>query len=151
MAKLVGKFHDVFACMDGCIGQADLVTHKIDTGEAHPIKLPARRLPSTSKIVVEEEVDKMLKQGIVEPSDSPWSAPVCLATKKDGSIRFSIDFRKLNSVTLRDAYPLSRIDDTLENLSGAQWFSTLDLASGYWLVEKDKSKTAFTTHLGLSL
>ncbi|MCG8096512.1 MAG: DDE-type integrase/transposase/recombinase [Candidatus Thiodiazotropha endolucinida] len=95
----------------------------------------------------------MLEQGTVEPSDSPWSAPICLVKKKDGSCRFCIDFRKLNSVTLKDAYPLPRIDDTLESLSGSLWFSTLDLASGYWQIrmsKTSKSKTAFVVpHRGL--
>ena len=90
----------------------------------------------------------MLAQGIVEPSDSPWSAAICLVKKKDRSVRFCIDFRRLNSVTINDAYPLPRIDDTLDALSQSMWFSTLDLASGYWqikLAEGSKKKTAFVT------
>ena len=95
----------------------------------------------------------MIEQEIVEPSDSPWSAPICLVKKQDGTCRFCIDFRKLNSVTVRDAYPLPRIDDTLDCLSGSMWFSSLDLASGYWqikIAESNKCKTAFVLpHTGL--
>ena len=94
----------------------------------------------------------MLNQGVIRPSNSPWASPVVLVRKKDGTWRFCIDFRKLNSVTHRDAYPLPRIDATLDSLAGAKFFSTLDLASGYWQVEleeEDKEKTAFTTPHGL--
>ena len=94
----------------------------------------------------------MVKKGIVEPSYSPWSSPIVLVKKKDGSTRFCVDFRQLNSVTCKDAQPIPRIDDTLDSLSGSCWFSTLDLASGYWQVEmkdSDKEKTAFRTPFGL--
>ena len=102
--------------------------------------------------VVKEELKKMEAQGIIEPSNSPWASPVVLVKKKDGTIRFCIDYRKLNEVTLKDAYPLPRIEDNLDALQGAKWFTTLDLASGYWQVEmaeEDKDKTAFCTRYGL--
>lgn len=137
---------------DGKLGHTDFVEHNIYTGHENPIKIPPRRLSPKQKEIVDTELQKMLEQNIIEPTNSPWSAPVVLVTKSDGSTRFCIDFRKLNSITKKDAYPLNRIDDALEALSGAQWFSTLDLASGYWqfsLKESDKSKTAFTTHRGL--
>ena len=151
LTQLVLDFEDIFVGEDGTLGQTSVVTHTIDTSGSVPIKLPARRVPLSRKQVIEDEVDKMLAQGVIEESDSPWSAPVCLVTKKDGSCRFCIDFRKLNSVSRRDAYPIP-IDETLETLGGSKWFSTLDLASGYWQVKmdpKDKHKTAFATHLGL--
>ena len=78
--------------------------------------------------------------------------PNCCCEKKDGSARFCVDYRKLNSITHKDAYPLPRIDNTLDTLGGSQWFSTLDLISGYWQVEvaeQDHDKTAFTTQEGL--
>ena len=95
----------------------------------------------------------MLEQGTIELSESPLSAPICLVKKKNGTCRFCIDFRKFNAVTLRDAYPLPRIDDTLDSLSDSMWFSTLDLASGYWQIRMSESsnhKTTFVVpHRGL--
>ena len=105
------------------------------------------------KIKKEETcVSEMLTGGQIEPSDSPWSAPVVLVTKKDGGTRFCVDYRRLNLATVKDAYPLPRIDDTLDMLAGKRWFSTLDLASGYWQVSlsaEARCKTAFATHSGL--
>ena len=94
----------------------------------------------------------MLATGVIEASESPWSSPVVLVTKKEGLVRFCIDYRKLNDITIKDSYPLPRIDDCLDSLRGSQWFSTLDLASGYWQMEMhpdDKEKTAFACQSGL--
>ena len=108
---------------------------------------------SPQKMQKEEEcVTEMLTGGQIEPSDSPWSSPVVLVTKKDGGTRFCVDCRHLNDVTVNDAYPLPRIDNTLDMLASKQWFSTLDLASGYWQVslsQEARVKTAFATHSGL--
>ena len=104
-----------------------------------PICQPPRRLPFHKRTEVQNLLSDMVKKGIVEPSDSPWSSPIVLVKKKDGSTRFCVDFRQLNSVTCKDAQPIPRIDDTLDSLSGSCWFSTLDLASGYWQVEMKES------------
>ena len=94
----------------------------------------------------------MLEKGVIEQSTSPWASPIVLVQKKDGTIRFCVDYRKLNNVTCKDAYPLPRVDDTLDTLFGSQWFSTIDLVSGYWQVEieePDRPKTAFCATEGL--
>ena len=95
---------------------------------------------------------EMQAKDVIQPSQSPWASPVVLVQKKDGSARFCIDYRKLNSVTQKDAHPIPRIGDTLDTLAGSQWFSTLDMVSGYWQVEvgvEDREKTAFCTPNGL--
>ena len=94
----------------------------------------------------------MLEQDVIEPSDSPWASPVVLVRKKDGSLRYCIDYRKLNDVTIKDSYPLPRIDESLDSLSHTKYFSTLDLASGYWqigLVVDARKKSEFCTTSGL--
>ena len=92
----------------------------------------------------------MLRLGVIEPSSSSWSSPLVLVTKKDGSMRVCVDFRLVNSLTVKDSYPLPRIDTSLDALRGSKWFSTLDLSSGYWQVPMnpaDKEKTAFSNIL----
>ncbi|KMQ83515.1 integrase core domain protein [Lasius niger] len=94
----------------------------------------------------------MKSQGVIEESRSPWVSPVVMVKKKDGSLRFCVDYRKLNAATVKDSYPLFRIEDILDRLSGNSWFSTLDLKSGYWQVKvnpKDKEKTVFSVGSGL--
>ncbi len=152
LASVLGTYEDIFVGPDGKLGQTNKVKHTIDTGDARPIKLPPQRLPVMQRDIATKEIDKMLAEGVVEESVSPWAAPIVLVKKKDGSTRFCVDYRHINMVTRKDAYPLPRIDTSLDSLGGAKWFCTLDLASGYWQVamdEKDKCKTAFATHRGL--
>ncbi|GBL74064.1 Transposon Ty3-G Gag-Pol polyprotein [Araneus ventricosus] len=94
-----------------------------------------RRLPLAKKEEAERLVKEMVDNGIIEESSGPWASPTVLVKKKDGSTRFCVDCRKLNEITIKDSYPLPRINDTLDTLNGGQWFSTLDLKSGYWQVD----------------
>ncbi|MGL5706847.1 MAG: reverse transcriptase domain-containing protein [Aeromonas sp.] len=150
--KIISNNAAAFAWDGTPLGRTNVVRHKIDTGDSPPLRQRPRRIPCHLKDQLSDLIDDMLKQNIIRPSDSPWAAPVVLVKKKDGSIRLCIDFRRLNQVTRRDSYPLPRIDDTLDALGGAQMFSTLDLASGYWQVEMDsvdQEKTAFVLPTGL--
>lgn len=150
--QLLHRNLSVFSRGETDLGRTHLTMHEIDTGEAKPIKLPPRRVPLHLQQEVADGLKQMLDSGIIRPSCSPWAAPVVLVRKKGGGLRFCVDYRKLNDVTSKDAYPLPRIDDALDSLSHACWFSTLDLASGYWQVEvdpKDRYKTAFITRQGL--
>ena len=143
---------DVLASSDADLGRTNKLRHHIDTGSSPPVRQPVRRLSPHRRGEVKQLLSRMLDQGVIEPSSSPWASPVVLVQKKDGSIRFCVDYRKLNQVTQKDAYPLPRIDMTLDALHGSQWFSTLDLVSGYWQVEVeegDREKTAFCTTEGL--
>ena len=142
---------DLFA-EDGWLGRTDLVKHHVDTGSSPPIRQPVRRIPPYKREEARHLLQDMLSKNVIRPSSNPWASPIVLVPKKDGGIRFCIDYRKVNSVTRRDAYPLPRVDDTLDTLAGARWFSTLDMLSGYWqveLAEEDKEKTAFCTSEGL--
>lgn len=101
---------------------------------------------------IREQVKQMLADDIIQPSTSPWASPVVLVKKKDGTLRFCVDYRKLNRVTKKDVYPLPRIDDSLDRLRHSRYFSSMDLRSGYWQIEvddRDREKTAFITPDGL--
>eukprot|EP00731_Ephydatia_muelleri_P017894 Em0010g992a len=132
--RLIWEFRDLFVSEGGCTGRTSVIKHTIRT-EGSPIRQPLRRIPFVLQDTVKTEIKMMLQQGVIRKSCSPWSSPVVMIKKKDGAWRFCINFRKVNSVTHKDAYPLPRIDETLESLSGSQYFTTLDLASGYWQVE----------------
>jgi len=140
-------FQDVFSKSLADIGYTDLVKHKINTGDSKPIKQRPNRIPLAKREAAENEIKDMSERGIIEPSISPWCSPIVMVTKKDGSIRFCCDFRKLNDVTIKDCQPLPRIDDTLDALGGSRWFSTLDMKAGYWqcgFEPQDREKTAFS-------
>ncbi|XP_062416267.1 uncharacterized protein LOC134107922 [Pungitius pungitius] len=152
LCTLLLKWKDAFANHDEDFGRTDLVQHRIHTGDAAPIRERYRPLPPLMYKEMKNLLAEMLEKGVIRESCSPWAAPIVLVKKKDGNWRFCVDYRKLNAVTHKDAFPLPRIEETLTNLTRAEWFSTLDLASGYWQVEmdpQDREKTAFTTPLGL--
>ena len=148
LSVLLENYSDIFVNgPNDPLGRTTLAEHPIDTGDSRPVKQRPYRIPVHLNAVVNNQVNDMLERGIIRASNSPWSSPIVLAPKKDGDYRFCVDFRRINSVTKKDAHPMPRIDEILDQLGGAGYFSTLDLASGYWQVplrEEDMEKTAFS-------
>ena len=130
LLNLQNSFSTVFTTANDPLGRTSVVKHNIHTS-GPPIRQPLRHLPQAMKLVWEQEVQKMLEQIVIQHSTSPWSLPVVMVRKKDEAWRFCVDYRKVNAATRQDAYPLRRIDATLDSLSGSVYFTTLDLASGY--------------------
>ena len=125
--------------------------HRIDTGDAKPVRQSLRRMPAAYSHIIDEQIELMLKQGIIEPAVSEWSSNVVLVKKKDQSYRFCIVFRQLNEISVKDTQPIPRIDSCLEALAGSSWFTTLDMRSGFFQVkirEKDATKTNFIVRSG---
>lgn len=150
--RLLNKYASVFVEGSGDLGYTDLIEHQIPVVDEAPVCQRYRRLPPTQYEEVKAHIKLLLEQKVIRESCSPYSSPIVIVKKKDGSIRMCVDYRQLNAKTRRDSYPLPRIEESLDALSGACWFSTLDLASGYNQVavaEKDKQKTAFCTPFGL--
>lgn len=150
--SLLKKNSAIFADSKNDLGHTNIVQHTINTGNAMPVKQNPRRIPLAQRKEVEDEIQRMLDNNIIHVSQSPWSSPIVVVKKKDNSIRLCIDYRKVNSVTIKDSYPLPRIDDCLDSLRGNIWFSTIDLASGYHQLSvdpRDAPKTAFVTSKGL--
>ena len=148
--ELFKEYIDVFSQGDEDLGNTPLLEHGIET-HGPPLRQPYRRQNPAVRREEMTQVQQMLSSNVIRPSNSPWASPVVMVRKKDGSLRFCVDFRQLNAATVKDAHPLPRIDDLLDALHGAKWFSTLDLKSGYWQVpiaEQDKEKTAFRTSSG---
>ena len=150
--EILIKYESVFSKNDEDMGKTKVVEHRISTGDVLPVKQYPYRVPLAKREIAEKEIQKMADRGIIEPSNSPWCSPVVLVAKKSSNdVRFCCDFRKLNSVTLKDYQNLPRIDDTLDALSGSKYYSTIDLKSGYWQVDlnkEDRPKTAFAIQGG---
>ena len=152
LRQLLLSHHETFAVEEGDRGETDLIQVTIDTGGAIPRRQAVRRTPFAIRTEVARQLENMQSQGVIQPSSSPWASPVVLVRKKDGSLRFCIDYRHLNLVTKPDVFPLPRMDDLLDQLGQSKFFSTLDLASGYWQVKihlDSREKTAFITYQGL--
>ena len=152
LLSLLLEYHSLFAASTSDLGRTNRIQHHIDTGSNPPVRQGVRRISPALRGEVRELLDEMSKKDVIQKSTSPWASPIVLVRKKDGRLRFCVDYRKVNSITRRDAYPLPRVDDTLTTLDGTKWFSTLDMISGYWQVEvapEDREKTAFCTHEGL--
>ncbi|XP_077959398.1 retrovirus-related Pol polyprotein from transposon 297 [Gasterosteus aculeatus] len=148
LQHLVSQFSHVFSSNPG---RTQILQHEIHTPPGVVVRQRPYRIPEARRKAIEEEVQHMLKLEVIEPSKSPWSSPVVMVPKPDGTLRFCNDFRRLNEVSEFDGYPMPRVDELLERLGRARYISTLDLTKGYWQVplsETAKPKTAFTTPSG---
>ena len=151
LSSLTGSYRDVFALAKDPLGTAVGTEHFIDTNDNPPFKIAPYKVDPYKLPAVQEEIKEMLDKGVIVPSESPYSSPIVMFPKKDGTNRKCIDYRKMNEITTNDASPLPRIGQKIDALQGAGYFSSLDLCSGYWRVpvaEKDRPKTAFCTPEG---
>ena len=149
VAELQRRFADVFSPLPG---RTNLIQHQIITHPGVTVRSRPYRLPEHKRKVVQEEIKAMLEMGVIEESHSAWSSPIVLVPKKDGSVRFCVDYRRVNEVSQFDAYPMPRVDELLDRLGTARFFTTLDLTKGYWqipLSPESKEKSAFSTPYGL--
>ena len=145
--ELIHEFASIFSQDDLDLGRTSIVKHSIKVNDSVLFKEWYRCIPPGMYEEVKAHIKEMLDVGGIRPSNSPWASAVVLVWKKDGKLWFCINPQKLNARTIKDAYSLPRIDETLDCLNGAEWFYSLDLKSGYWQVEMEedsKSLTAFT-------
>ena len=152
LEDFISNHHAAFSLNDLERGETNLLDMEIHTGEETPRRVAARRMPFAVRQEVARQLCNMQEAGVIEPSSSPWSSPVVMVRKKDGTLRFCVDYRELNKITKRDTYPLPRVDDLLDQLGSSRYFTTLDLASGYWQIRVapgSREKTAFVTPHGL--
>lgn len=152
LGNLLLKYRQAFAETKTDLGKCSVLKHRIDTAEAAPVRQPMRRTPQGFEGEEEKYLNEQLAAGVIKPSCSAWSSPIVMVRKKTGDVRVCIDYRKLNERTIKDAYPLPRIDMCLDCLSSAKLYSTIDLQSAYMqleLAKEDRHKTAFITKYGL--
>jgi len=148
---LINANADVFSRNDFDIGQSQ-IQHDIKLVDYQPFKARAYRVPAVQTEIIDKHVMQMLEMGVIKSSASPYASPVVLVKKSDNSIRFCVDYRKLNSVTVKDSYPMPLIEERIDSIFGSEVFSGLDLTSGYWqfaLTSSATELTAFICHLGL--
>ncbi|XP_062844567.1 retrovirus-related Pol polyprotein from transposon 412 [Trichomycterus rosablanca] len=149
---LLLRYSSVFSAHEGDLGCTTLISHDIPLLDQTPVRQRYRRLAPSDYEAVKTHINQLLQAKVIRESSSPFASPLVLVRKKDGSLRLCVDYRLLNARTRKDAFPLPRIEETLDMLGGARWFSTMDLASGYNQVpvsEGDRAKTAFCTPFGL--
>ncbi len=152
LRTLLVEYEDVFAENDFDLGDFNDIEHSIDTGTAKPVRQRMRR---TQMCFVDEEkanLEKMLQAKVIQPSVSEWAEAPVLIRKRDGQVRWCVDYRCLNKVTSKDVFPLPLVEECMDTLSGNCWYSKLDANSAYWQVKikkSDRKKTAFATKYGL--
>ncbi|GFR62682.1 reverse transcriptase [Elysia marginata] len=147
--KLLASFSDVLSDVPGT---TNLIEHKITLTTDKVVCLKPYKLPLRSKELVEKEINEMLKLGVIEPSTSAYSSPIVLVNKPDQTVRFCIDFRRLNSITVKDAEPIPYQEELIASFGPSVWFSKLDLTKGYWQIPMEvgsRKYTTFQTPLGL--
>ena len=137
--NLLAKCHDIFQLEDGEMGWTEAAKHKIEVTDLKPSKERPRNIPSDLLEEVKEHLDHMLDVGVIKPSKSAWSNAIVLVQKKDGGLRFCIDFQRLNAQTQKDAFPLPQIHNTIDAFSGSKYYMTVDLLSGFWQTPKEQS------------
>ena len=144
---LILRYQDIFSKGEDDVGHTDRVQHRIDLTDDRPFKQRYRRIPPSMYEEVRSHLHHLLDMGIIRPSHSPYSSNVVLVKKKDGSLRLCVDYRQLNKITKKDNYALPRIEDLLDCLSGSDFFSVVDMKSGYYQVDilsEHKERTAFS-------
>ncbi len=146
VARLQKDFADVFSPRPG---RTNLIQHHIETEPGVVVRSRPYRLPEHKKKVVQSELEAMLEMGVIEESHSDWASPIVLVPKTDGSVRFCVDYRKVNAVSKFDAYPMPRVDELLDRLGTARFYSTLDFLIPTPLSPLSKEKSAFTMPFGL--
>ena len=143
---LIYNYKEVFSLYDGDLGFCDALKHSIPTTTDKPVYLPHQQIPVQLQQEVRKCLESWLKQGIIRPSKSPYASQVVIVCKKSSKIRLCVDFRKLNAISIRDSFPLPRIEEALQAVQAAVWFTSFDLAQGYLqmaMEEADIPKTAF--------
>ena len=151
VTELLYKYSTTIATSDHDVGTTSILKHHIDLKTQRPVWIPVRRFQGKLEEEIEEECFKMLKEGIIRPSNSPYSAPIVPIRKKCGGLRLAVDYRALNKVTVPDKYPIPNITDMLYALHGANFFSSFDLIKGFFNLELDNESipyTAFSTTRG---
>jgi ribA/ribD-fused uncharacterized protein len=152
LSLMLSRYTEIFNKEETDFGRTDRATHQIHLKNEEPIQQRPHRVAFTQRKEIDKQVDLMLKADVIRESKGPYAHPVVMVKKSDGGWRFCVDYRKLNEVTIKDTFPLPRIDETLAVLHGAALFTNLDLIAGYWqiaLEENVKAKTAFICHRGL--
>ena len=134
LGELLYEYQDVFARDDFDLGNFTEIEHEINMGNASPVKQKFRRIPLAFVGEEEKHLDKMLKAEVIQPSTSDWSSVPVLVRKKYQSVRWCVDWRKLNELTVKDVYPLPLVEECMDMLANQKWFSKLDANSAYWQV-----------------
>ena len=148
---LLDEYRDVFANDDSEVGRTHRAQFHIHTKASVPVAIKLRRTPFSLRSEVHQQIKNMEERGVIEPSTSPYSAPILLVSKADGSYRFCADFRALNDATITEIFPLPSVRECLDSLHGSNLFTTLDMYSGYWqipIAKGHRHKTAFSTESG---